>query len=328
MDVRLQGHFTTKSPLSHISESLSTTSYLAQEPILQPDGAVCEVFCLSGNSWRGQLRDRAAAYMLARIGDPRLPLDAFHLLFSGGRIGGEQTVNVERARAWRRTIPLVALFGGGVGNQILPGKLRIANAYPVCREAIPALLHTDPDAIVASYRGMTMEKSFSRTDDGKDERLNQWLSDGAPTQAALMDGSGEPAVKPKRGKAAGEVADQMRMTAELLIAGVRLETRITALDVSEIELGALVSALHQFARSPHVGGQASRGHGLVDLDYEIVDLDTGEVRPFVAIRGGALTLADPARTALDAYDAHLKIMYDAMLSERGGEIVKMLGAAA
>lgn len=323
MDVRLTGHFTTRAPLSHIGEAISTTSYLVQEPILQPDGTLAEVFCYSGNAWRGQLRDLAASYLLRRLDNPTISLDVFHLLFSGGRIGGEQAVNIERARSYRRALPLVALWGGGVGNQILPGKLRVSNAYPVCREALPVLLHTPAeDALPIPYRGLTMEKSFSRKDDGKDDRLNGWLAGAQPAlqQGTLLDAP----EKPKK----AEVADQMRMTAELLIAGVRLETRIDALEVSEVELGCLVSALHGFAVSPHIGGQANKGHGLVDLDYAITDLGTGEVRPFLRLARGTLHLSAAAEDALTAYDQHCRALYDAMLDANQPELRAMLGAGA
>ena len=136
--VKLMGTFITRSPLSHIGETISTGSYLVQEPILQPDGSIEEVFCYSGNAWRGQLRDLSATYMLTQL-KTTVPLEAFHLLYSGGRIGGEQKVDIGAARAMRSAIPHVSLFGGGVGNQILPGKLRVSNAYPICAEAMPAL---------------------------------------------------------------------------------------------------------------------------------------------------------------------------------------------
>lgn len=326
MDVRLQGHFTTKSPLSHQSESIGTTAYLVQEPVLQADGTVEEVFCYAGNAWRGQLRDLAATYLLHHVGDPTISLDAFHLLYSGGRIGGEQSVNVEQARAYRRLLPILSLLGGGVGNQVLPGKLRVSNAYPVCREALPVLLHTDPaDAAPVSYRALTIEKSFSRTDDAKNPKLAGAIGGGTPTQAALLGDGGAPA---KPGKRDDGPADQMRMTVELLIAGVRLETRIDGLDVSEVELGCLVSALHTFARSPFIGGQSGKGHGLVDLDYRLLDLDAGEARPFLAVAGGRIALSEPAERAKDAYDAHLRAVYDALLDAKQGEIRRMLGAVA
>lgn len=316
MDIRLIGTFTALSPISHIAESISTCSYLVQEPILQPDGTLEEVFCYSGNAWRGQLRDLSASYMLDRLGSARVPLETFQLLFSGGKIGGDQVVDIDRARALRRAIPMLALFGGGVGNQIVPGKLRVSNSYPVCSEAVPVLpdeYHARAHAV--SYRSLTFEKSFSRRDDAKDDRLVQHI---AQTGLLLIGGdSGKP----------DSVATQTRMACELLVAGSILYTEIEALDVSDIELGCLVTALHCFARSPHIGGQANKGHGRVALDYRLLDLDTGEVRDFVRIGHGPALLSRAAGAAKDAYDAYLKEQYDALLASQQTELRGLLGAA-
>lgn len=319
MNVRLFGTFTLRSPLSHIAESISTQTFLAEDPVLQPDGSVVSVFCLSGNSWRGQLRDLCATYMLEHLGAARVPLDAFHLLFSGGRIGGEQVVDIEKARAYRRAVPMLALFGGGVGNQILPGKLRVTNGYPVCREALPVLpVELHADAVAVSYRSLTFEKSFSRKDDSKDERLRQHIA--VPDAAAALPGlAGDASV--------ASPAEQMRMTSELVVPGTRMTTRLDLLDATDVELGCLVSGLHAFSRSPHIGGQANRGHGLVALDYRILDLDTGEVRPFVTIEDGPALLTPPAADAKDAYDQHLRASYDALLAAQGSEIRALLGAS-
>ena len=318
MDIRLIGSFRTLAPLSHIGESISTCSYLVQEPILQPDGSLEEVFCYSGNAWRGQLRDLSAAYMLDRLGNARVPLDMFHLLFSGGKIGGDQVVDIERARAVRRAIPMLALFGGGMGNQILPGKLRVANCYPVCREALPVLPEEwHPRAETITYRSLTFEKSFSRKDDTKDERL---LPHVAASDHPLL-------AAPDKKKASDEVSTQMRMTAELLIAGATLYTEIEVLDATEVELGCLVAALSRFAASPHNGGQANKGHGRVALDYRILDLDTGEDRDFVRVGHGPARLSRQAEAAKDAYDTFLKDQYDALLANQQTELRGLLGAA-
>src|SRR5690554_3793112 len=125
MNKRLQGLFTLRSPLSHIGQTISTFTYLSEESLVQPDGSIEDVFCYSGNAWRGQLRDLATIYTLERLGSPELPLESFHLLFSGGRIGGQQEVDINRARDLRRKVPVLSLFGGSVGDQILPGKLRV-----------------------------------------------------------------------------------------------------------------------------------------------------------------------------------------------------------
>ncbi len=325
---RIHGLFTLRSPLSHIGESISTNTYLIQEPIIQPDGQLAEVFCYNGNAIRGMWRDAAAAYMLDRLGaegdaHARVPLDLFHLLFTGGRIGGDQSIDIEQARRIRASVPMLSMWGGGVGNQIMAGKLRISNAYPLCLEAIPALPERwHIDAAQATYTGMTFEKSFSRMDDTKREDLRLYLP---PAEGAdLLDG---PASGKKKAKRSGEVADQMRMTTELVAAGTRLYTEVDVIDATEVELGALVSAIHQWSRSPHIGGQANKGHGKVRLDYRIIDMDTGAEQDFIRVTGdGPCRLAAPAEAAKSAYDAHLRRLYDEMLAEHKDEIRSLIGA--
>lgn len=330
MDIRLQGTFRLLSPLSHIGESISATSYLVQEPVIQPGGGVEQLFVYSGNAWRGQLRDLAAEYMLDALGGPRLPLDTFHMLFAGGRIGGEQSTNIEQARRMRRAIPLMAVWGGGVGNQILPGKLRVRNAYPLVEEALPVLPRQYHEAASRTrYADITFEKSFSRMDDSRDARVADARLLAAPvavSQGALMAPADAPVAK-----AAKEPPEQMRMTVELVAAGTVLATAIDVLDCSEVELGCLVSALHRFARSPHIGGQANRGHGLVELEYGLVRLDAAEpvMEPFVMVEGDGLPprLGAAAAGAKAAYDAHLEEMYAAYLTENASEVRGLLGVA-
>lgn len=320
MNVRIHTRFTLRSPLSHIGETISTTTYLVEEPILQPDGSLEQVFCYSGNAWRGQLRDLAARYLLDALGSLTISLDAFHLLYSGGAIGGAQSTNLGQARAYRRLLPPIAIFGGGIGNQILPGKLRVSNFYPLCREA-PSSAY--PGAAVqqpsVSYRGLTFEKSFSRMDDAKDERLNAAIAPGSASHQALLPGAVvETTIKEK--------PQQMRMTSELLVAGTILTGKLDLLDCSEVELGCLVSALHAFSRSPHLGGQASRGHGEVELTTLLYDLDGGQTNEFVTVTDQCL-LSPVAERAKDAYDRHLLQVYEAFLSTSGSEIRGLLGVA-
>lgn len=325
---RIHGLFTLRSPLSHIGESLSTQTFLVQEPIIQPDGEIEEVFSYNGNAWRGALRDHAASYMLDRLGaegdsHARVPLDIFHLLFTGGRIGGDQSIDIEQARRVRAAVPMLSMWGGGIGNQIMAGKMRVSNAYPLCVEALPALPERWHDeATRLSYSGITFDKSFSRMDDAKREDLRAYLP---PPEAALLDG---PAKGKKKAKGEDkQVADQMRMTTELVAAGTRLYTEIDVLDPSDVEMGALVSAIHAWSRSPHLGGQANKGHGKCRLDYRIIDMDTGEERDFIRVTGdGPCLLAAQAQAAKDAYDQHLRSLYDAMLADQSRTLRGLLGA--
>lgn len=349
MDVTIGGHFVLRAPLSHIGEQISTHTYLVQQPVIQPDGSVEEVAVYSGNAWRGQLRDLMGEYLFRRLGvgvtvaddagrEPRVTVDLaqFHLIYSGGSIGGEQTVNLEQARQYRRLLPNLALLGGGVGNQILPGKLQVNLCWPVCQEAPPARV-TGYEAMreTVSYRSLTTEMSYSRKDDSKDDRLN-WALPATSSGQPALDGAGEPAKPTKR----DGPAEQMRMTTELLATGTVLETTMTIKDCTEVELGCLVSGLALFARAPHIGGQASRGHGLVDLRYRITvsgwqpvgSLDawivTRDAEPFVEIGAGEVVMSPRAEDAMAAYDAHLLSLYTSYLADNRGEIARVLALKA
>lgn len=315
---RIFGQFKTKSPLSHISESISTTSYLVQEPILQPSGEIEEVFCYNGNAWRGQMRDLAAKYLLEKL-NITVGLDGFHLLFSGGKIGGDQSIDIEQARAMRKAIPMFSLFGGGVGNQILPGKMKVGSSYPICVEAAPCLAESLQDAAqLLSYRDMTMEKSFTRFDDAKNPNLTELLTHEAQL---LIEGD-------KKGKKKDEVSTQMRMTSELIVPGVVLAHEIDLVEVSEVELGALVSAMWRFAQTPYIGGQSNRGHGRVDYYATIFDPESGESKDLIKVTGDTPRLSKVGKDAKAAYDDYLMQQYNAWIETKESEIRTLLGAPA
>ena len=68
----------------------------------------------------------------------------------------------------REVVPALSLLCGGVGNQILQGKLRVGTCYPLCRQAItvlPACLHDAAQQI--DYADCTFDKEYSRRDDAK-----------------------------------------------------------------------------------------------------------------------------------------------------------------
>ena len=304
---RIFGKLKTKSPLSHIAEAISTTSYLVQEPILQENGTIEEVFCYNGNALRGQLRDCAASYFLDKLG-VTVNIDTFHLLFSGGKIGGEQSIDINQAKDMRRLVPMFSIFGGGVGNQIIQGKLKVGSSYPICAEAINAL---DSDlleeASKISYADMTTEKSFTRTDDSKNldkqDRIN------------VLD---LPMLVDKK-KKDGEASTQMRMSSELLIAGVSLAHEIDLVQVSDIELGAFISALCRFAETPYIGGQSNRGHGRVDYQSYIVF--GGEKQDLIKIDGGIPKLSKFATEKKQAYDDFIAEI------QNSAELRKLLGSS-
>lgn len=323
MKASLIGEFTLLAPLSHIGRSTGATSSLNRTLVVQPPGAiepVEPVVMYTGNATRGMLRDHAADYMLDALDGPLLSLPVFHALYAGGNLSGETKIDVGLARRYRRAIPLLALWGAAMGGQILPGKMRVRQSYPVCREAIPVLPELwHEQARRFSQADLIETVSYSRFDDSKNPRHEARLLPRAGQQPLL---TGAPGKRPRE-----DAPEQMRISVEYLAAGAKLTCGVDLLDVSEVELGCFVSALHHWAAAPFIGGKVGSGHGLTRLDLAIRLAGETVPRPFIRVSGdGDALLSPPAEEAKDAYDAHLHALYDAFIVENSPEIVELLGS--
>lgn len=307
--------YTLKQPLSHIGETESTETFLNRVRIMS-NGRPEKVFAYTGNALRGAWRDCGAAYLLDRLDGLQVPKKAFHLLFTGGSISGDQSIDIDAAKALRAALPFVSIFGGGVGNQILSGKIVQTFAFPICAETsgiIPEGINgIDYDAEQTSWKKMTDEVSFTRKDDSKDYLGDKYIQKDIKLLTGDMDEK----------KKKDEPATQMRYTVEVLIPGVQLWHSLNV-TCNEVELGAFVASIWQWAQKPYLGGMAGKGLGLVDAHFEMVDND-GVRSPFISVRDGALVLADPAKEAKDQYDTQLRSLYNQYLDGNKAELVKML----
>lgn len=182
-----EGTMTALTSISHIGDSHGVNSKLRREKVIQPNGAVEEIPIISGNAMRGILRDRGMLHMLKQLGYgvndetgevKGLSLSAFYFLFSGGALTkdlGNRGLDVDEARRWRSLIPLVAVFGGAMGNQIMPGKAKIGKAIPICTETA----HIIPERFlggVDSVWELCQEEAYTRRDDEKNDNLRQLIT--------------------------------------------------------------------------------------------------------------------------------------------------------
>jgi CRISPR type IV-associated protein Csf2 len=327
---RLEGILTLLSPLSHIGESTGPDSYLATQEIIGADGLPVEVFCYSGNAARGMFRDAGAKYFLNKLAGQdsfmKIPLEIFYLLFSGGAIGGEQKIDIDQARKIREAIPVLSIFGGGVGNQILAGKMNVNDAWPICHECRHLIPEQYRQESLISWRQMTTERSYTRTDDAKDERLRPYLQteeklmiEGNDGQMTLIGGGEEKKDKKKK----KEAPQQMRYTIEVLQAGSKLWHRIDVKDMTEIEFGALVSCFVEWSKNPYIGGQSRIGMGRVHTDYKWIP-EEGEEEDFILI-GDTPLLGKTAQEAKQRYDDYLN-QYTQYLEENKQRLVSLIEA--
>jgi CRISPR type IV-associated protein Csf2 len=319
-----EGTMTALTSISHIGDSHGVNSKLRREKVIQPDGSVEEVPIISGNAMRGILRDRGMLHMLKALGYGineqtgevnGLSLAAFYFLFSGGALTKDTSnrgLDVDEARKWRSLIPLVALFGGAMGNQIMPGKAKIGKAIPICTETAHIIPERFQGDKIESVWEMCQEEAYTRRDDEKNENLRQLI---APEVRGLLEAD----ASAKREKARngeemeGETGQkqQMRYYVETLAAGTRLFWDVSLDDVTDLEREAFVITLMEFARSPYIGGKSGVGHGKVSIKFD----KWIEIDPRVAPTG-----TEVAFTLGSLYQKHLE--------ERGDEIRGLINGLA
>lgn len=296
--MKIETIYTLKQPLSHIGESESTVSFLNTIRIVS-GGKVEEVFALTGNSIRGTLRDCAARHLLDRLGT-KVGKKEFNILFSGGNISGSMSTDIDQAKKYRNFLPIVSVFGAGIGNQILSGKMTLGFALPVCKETdriIPKDAAVKEELREISWKSLTGAINFTRNDDSKNVNYWKYLNNNENKED-------------KKDK--DSASTQMRYEVEYFVPGAQLYHTINLCTDTDMELGVFVAALEEFSRSPILGGMGGKGFGLCEAKL-IAD---GEF--FAEIWNGGIKLCSGAENARDKYNR--------FISDNAGDIIEFLGA--
>ncbi len=264
----MEGVVTALSSIAHNGgQNDGISTLLRREKFIQSDGSVEEVPVVSGNSLRGLLRDIGMFHMLSSIGYgvdyatgtiTGLSLPAFYFLFSGGALvsTGSFGIDIEFYRKLKTTIPLIGLFGGAVGNMIMPGKLKVGKLIPICTETKHLLPpHFVPEETQSIWDCCQLEM-YVRKDDEKDDRL-RYLIEGE-TLKLLEDPK-------KKREITQAIPQQMRYYVETIAAGTQFYWKVVLEDVTDIELDAFAITLVQFSRTPYIGGKSGIGLGEVAI---------------------------------------------------------------
>lgn len=201
---------------------------------------------------------------------------------------------------------VLSLFGGALGKIGVPGRLKVDIAFPRCVETSTSNIvstHIDgpkaseligktfftsqnkfvnglsvltrmDEAGVADY--MNYDATANATKEAKEDAEKEWKENKRRKQEAEAAG-GTYVPTPKEKPADEEAADsagkiQQFQRHEYVIAGTVFESRFVIDNATELDLGAILYALRQFAMNPIIGGASSRGFGLVDTRYEISEV--------------------------------------------------------
>lgn len=201
---------------------------------------------INGNAIRGKLRRLLMREFLELTGiDPeQMNIKLYHIFFTGGALESTEdtyaTVNLELRQKARNLIIPLSVFGGAIGNQLLPGKLKIGHAFPVCNEYamyLPEFLASD-ERTNMSVRSFTDESFQTRKDDLRADRAED------------------------------EQATQMKVDYECFIPGTKFYHWFALEWASEIEQACFGRLMKLFQIAPYVGGMSASGNGEVMFDYK------------------------------------------------------------
>lgn len=235
---KLQIKYTMTAPVSHIGEIASTGSYF--QTIKTSTGRLP---IITANSVRGILRDSGAKFLLNHMGC-KVDKEIFHILFSGGNLNGTMKNDVAKAKSVREHFPFVSVFGGGLGDMILAGKIAVGNLYPICRES-ESITGQCSDV---SWKNLIDEIEYTRTDDSKDDILAKYILNPDDEQKA-------------------KASTQMRYAVQYMAPGTEFVQTISLFDnILPIEEAALFSAFLVWFNLPKLGGMANKGFGFFDAE--------------------------------------------------------------
>ena len=277
----LRIRYKLRSPVSHIGETASTGSYF--QTIKTSAGRLP---IITGNSVRGTLRDCGAKELLDRLG-VAVEKEIFHILFSGGNLNGTVKMDVWKAKNVRAHLPMVSIFGGGLGDMILAGKMAVGNLYPICKESE----EITGEYSDLSWKNLIDEIEYTRTDDEKNDDLTKYISNPDAEKSA-------------------KASTQMRYSVQYLAAGAELVQEIILYDnCSELEEGALMAAFAKWFACPKLGGMANKGFGSFD----------GWTNFGISVNKGIVSVDEKCRELIDAYQA--------FVDQEGPECLAVLGRA-
>lgn len=320
--VEMGGVVTALSSIFHGGgQSFGINAKLRREKFVQPDGTVEEVPVISGNGVRGLLRDLGMGHMCHALGygesddngrPSGLSLPAFYFLFSGGsltKVAG-RGLDIDRAREIRELIPLVGVFGGAMGNQIMPGKLMVDKMIPICKETAHLLPKSVSPKHPQSIWEYLQEEMYTRKDDEKDEN-KRTLIDGRVRELLEAEARSkrnevmQPATQENTGQ-----NQQMMYYVETIAAGTKFFWSVVLNDVTDIEFDAFATCLAAFSSRPYIGAKSGVGLGKVAITFDNWRTIDSRMMP----------------VGETAVDAPLGNIYKAHLATRGHDIRNLLAS--
>ncbi len=300
VDVKLTFAYLAQQPIIHTEETIGNISKLKQMRVIYK-GKPVSVPALSGNSFRGQLRDILADALCSSLSNQGKQLlrfndnDVYTILYSGGALS-EKSKAGDLIYKFSDHLPSMRLMGAAFGNVMLPSKLAMTHIVPCAEETqeiLQGMYETLDECPVPPMNEWTSARNLffndgplTRKDDSKDLTRQRFVD-----------------------LAEDKVPQQMIYYVECIPAGTWLLQQLySKFPVDQLELGCLFDGLSAFLRQPTIGGRSSAGYGQVQIQLQ------GSVGAEPVLLNG-----DWSETIKDALN-----VYQNYLTEKREDILKVL----
>ncbi len=268
--IRLTLAYLAEQPIIHTEETIGNISKLKKMRVIY-NGKPESVPALSGNSFRGQLRDILADQLCSSLSDDgTAPLTftnnaAYGILYSGGALG-ENTGSANLIKTFQENIPSIRLMGAAFGNVMLPSKLATTHIVPCAEQTQHIVQHMydvfDPplfskeEAWPKARDLLFNDGPLTRKDDARDLTRQRFAKPG--NVAVAVSASGD------TGEEERQKGQQMIYYVECIPPGTWLVQQLySKLPLDQLELGCLFDGLTAFLDQPSIGGRSAAGYGQV-----------------------------------------------------------------
>ena len=259
-------------PIAHHAEVFGNSAISMRRKVRQPDGAWAQVPIVTGDTMRHGLREAAAYAVLDAVGmldAPALTESALRLLFAGGMItgkGGESsTIKLDGYREMVDLMPPLALLGGCAQNRSIPGRMQVDDAVLICEETrhlwSPWIREQMAERVTDTCRAHVEEVQRVRMDPSLTPDKRALLTDGGREIEKRL-GAHERASEKNDALSKDDAKSTMLPRRfETVVAGSLFSWGVTAVCLSDLDVGALNTMVGAFLSNAVVGGKRATGHG-------------------------------------------------------------------
>ncbi|GHU09951.1 hypothetical protein FACS1894151_08790 [Spirochaetia bacterium] len=241
------------SPITHMMGVSGNESVLNRESVLY-NGTIRQIPFISGNALRHKMiREPGALHLVKACGlEGKLNLDQANYLFNGGSLTeSSATENLGKIAEMQELLPLIRLLGGSLRNQVIGGSLIVGRGILVCeenRETIQKMLpeaFTFPEHRLRSAEDFINQYQYTRGDAQKRSDAGKLIGEKETDGTNLMIYSGQSVIR-----------------------GAVFYHNFIMQNISELEIGALLNALHEWDNlGGTIGGYGRIGHGKLKLSF-------------------------------------------------------------